>query len=76
MKRIELELKEQGFKLVKTYDYDQYTIKVFTLGYLVLELVYEKDQLLDLFLSLEDIIHMPIEMTEIKQLIPVLGEKK
>ena len=73
MNRIELELKEHGFKLVKTYGHDQYTSRVFARGCLIVDLTYEKNKLVDSYLSIEDVECIPMSMDKIKQLIPILG---
>ena len=73
MNRIELELKKHGFKLVQTYSHDQFNTRVYSRGFLFVDLTYEKSELVDSYLSVENVECIPMSMDKIKQLIPVLG---
>ena len=70
----EKEIKEIGFKLVKTYDHDQFNTNRYQKGILEVEFTYEGKNLITVDLTMEEINCLPITKNELQQLNKILNK--
>lgn len=70
----EIEIKEIGFVLIKSYDHDRFNTSVFKKGIIEVDFTYDNKKLLDVNLSLDDVSCLTINNTELKHLDNILNK--
>jgi len=64
----EQEIKHIGFELVKQYEHDQFKTNRYQKGILKVEFTYEKEKLVTVDLTIEEVNCLPITKNELQQL--------
>jgi len=72
----EQDIKDMGFKLVKQYDHDQYNTNRYRNGILEVEFTYEKNNLSDVSLTIEEVNSVPTDIHELLVLNLIFNKKR
>jgi len=69
----EKNLIELGWKLVKSYNHDEFNTNRYELGCMEIEFTYEQQKLLTVDLTIAELNCVPITLDEVKSLTEILG---